>query len=54
MHWEDVTAATGNLHGVTLWIFMENIGTISFHEQPKFNLNETYIAPVFAGNFALS
>ena len=54
LHWEDATAATGNLHCVTLWIFMEYIGTINFHEQPKLNLNETYIGPVFAGNFALS
>ena len=33
---------------------MEYIGTINFHEQPKLNLNETYIGQVFAENFALN
>ena len=53
LHWEDATAATGNLHYVTLWTFMEYTGTLNFHEQPKLNLNETYIGPVFAEKFAL-
>ena len=32
LHWEDTTTATGNLHCVTLWIFMEYIGMVNFHE----------------------
>ena len=33
---------------------MEYIGTLNFHEQPKLNVNEMYIGPVFAGNLAVS
>ena len=49
----DATTATGNLHCVTLSIFMEHIGTFNFHEQSKLNVNET-LGPVFAGNPAVS
>ena len=52
--WEETTTATGNLHCVTLWIFMEYIGTLNFYEQPKLNVNEMNIGPVFAGNLAVS
>ena len=53
LHWEDATAATGNLPYVTLWTFMEYTDTLNFHEQPKLNLNETYIGPLFAEKLAL-
>ena len=33
---------------------MEYTGTLNFHEQPKLNVNEMDIGPVFAENLALS
>ena len=54
LHWEDTTTATRKLHCVTLWIFMEYIGTLNFHEQRKLNVNETSIGPVRTGNLAVS
>ena len=50
----DTTTATGALYCVTLWIFMEYIGTLNFREQPKLNVNETSIGPVFSGNLAVN
>ena len=55
LHWEDTTTATtGILHWVTLWIFIEYIGMLNVHKQPKLNVNETDIDPVLAGNLAVS
>ena len=54
LHWEDTTTATGNLHCVKLWIFMEYICTLNFREQFKLSVNETYMDPVFAAILAVS
>lgn len=48
------TAATVNPQRLTLWIIMECAVTINVQKQPKLNVNETYIGPVFAENLALS